>query len=49
VGSFNPAALLGLAFDSRTAERTANAAEETARHTKRIEREVRAGSGAAFA
>jgi hypothetical protein len=44
VGSFNPAALLGMAFSTDTAERTANAAEETARNTKRIEREMRTGN-----
>jgi hypothetical protein len=43
VGSFNPAALVGMAFQSDAAERTADAAEATARNTKRIEREVRTG------
>jgi hypothetical protein len=43
VGSFNPAALVGMAFQGDAAERTADAAEATARNTKRIEREVRTG------
>jgi len=44
VGAFNPAALLGLAFDTDTAERTAVAAEETARNTKKIERGIKTGN-----
>jgi len=48
VGSFNPAALMNMAFGSDAAERTANAAEETARNTKRIERELR-DNGLTFA
>lgn len=48
VGSFNPAAMLGLAFDTDTAERTATAAEETARNTKKIERGIKT-SNLAFA
>jgi hypothetical protein len=47
-GTFNAAAIQGLMTDSSVAERTAAAAEATARNTKKIEREVREG-GVAFA
>lgn len=40
-GTFNAAAIQGLMTDSSVAERTAAAAEATARNTKKIEREVR--------
>jgi hypothetical protein len=47
-GTFNAAAIQGLMTNSSVAERTAAAAEATARNTKKIEREVREG-GVAFA
>jgi len=40
-GTFNPAAILGLQTDDSTAERAADAAEETAKNTKRLVDEVR--------
>lgn len=45
-GTFNAAAVQGLVTNSSVAERTAVAAEATARNTKRIEREVRDGNAA---
>src|SRR5690606_28656127 len=42
-GSVNPAAMPGLALSSDAAARTAAAAEEAARDTKRIERELKTG------
>jgi hypothetical protein len=47
-GTFNASAVQGLATNSQTAERTAKAAEETARHTRRLVERAQAG-GLTFA
>jgi len=46
-GTFNAAAIQGLLAESQAAERTADATEETARNTKRIERAIQQ-NGAVF-